>query len=97
MTTYKECLRRVRWRLAVIPPEHKTAELCLVAVTEYSAALYHVPDKHMTPELCILAIKQDTQGNTLFRVPLRFRTKEVCLVSVKHQGMSLRFVPMSLV
>jgi hypothetical protein len=41
-----------------VPKEHKTAELCLEAVKEYSYALKYVPEEHKTAELCLVAMRR---------------------------------------
>ncbi len=70
--------------LCHVPDEHKTYELCLIAVSQCCNALQCVPEKHKTYELCLIAVTNN--GTALRYVPEIHRTPELCLAAITKNG-----------
>ena len=80
--------------LSYVPKEHRTFDLCKLAVQNDGNALYHVPKKHRTFDLYKLAVQND--GNALSYVPKEHITFDLCKLAVQNDGNALRHVPKDL-
>jgi len=67
-----------------IPPEHRTAEICLEAVGHNGLALHFVPEKIMTAGLCLAAVRGN--GRALRFVPENLKTAKICLEACRAKS-----------
>ena len=94
--TYDEWLKEVKdtkasqalfQLLERIPMEHRTEELCLIAVKRNKEDavnfMFHVPEKVKTYELCLAAVTRDSASFKF--VPEELRTKEMSLAYIKQK------------
>ena len=84
----------VRYVFESIPTQHRTAELCALAVTRDGLALEFVPEELKTAELYALAVTQS--GLALRLVPKELKTAELCALAVTQSGLALELVPKEL-
>ena len=93
--TYETCLVAARrGYLENIPFEHRTLELCTIAVpirTITTDNLMHVPDEILTVEFLKNMI--ENHGPMLHAVPDALKTMELCEISVYRFAHTFEFVP----
>ena len=83
------------YKLAHIPENERTPEMCFVAIHYWGAALEYVPEKFKTYELCLDAVRHNTpvdEGcSALAFVPEKFKTYELCLEAIRHDYLTSIF------
>ena len=81
------------YALSSIPEEYRTEELCSIAFSQSSDALFSIPEKIKLkyPEINKIAVSDD--GFTLQAVPDQLKTEEICKIAVSTYGRALNFVP----
>ena len=100
ITNEKEALAAIRENrrvLAAVPPEFRTAEVCMEAVKANSLAVSFVPEKLLTEELCREAcpIVAKSYGEACMHIPPDLQSEEffVEAVTVNENGKALKHVP----
>ena len=92
-TLVKNAINRSWQSIKLIPDQHKTEELCKLAFSKNSNALFEIPEeiKLKYPKWSEIAVSQE--GIALKTVPDQLKTKEICKLAVLNDGRALAYVP----
>ena len=91
LQNYYNTVAQNGWMLQSIPEEHRTAELCRMAidkagvkVTNTYTILDYIPKTLRTEEMCLRAVDRD--GAAIRSVPEEVKTYEMCYRAIVSAG-----------